>query len=59
MALTFVATFGLEAVEIIFSLNALGREYWIPAEELQDFNRNIVGTIEVIAEFHQDSGTEP
>ncbi|HKP36325.1 MAG TPA: hypothetical protein VJT71_05665 [Pyrinomonadaceae bacterium] len=26
-------------------------EYWIPAEELDDFNRNIVGSIEVIAEF--------
>ena len=26
-------------------------EYWIPAEELADFNRNIVGQIEVIAEF--------
>ena len=28
------------------------REYWIPAEELPEFNRNIVGPIEVIAEFH-------
>jgi hypothetical protein len=35
------------------------REYWIPAEELQDFNRNIVGMIEVIAEFHRDSCTKP
>lgn len=26
-------------------------EYWIPAEELAEFNRNIVGKIEVIAEF--------
>ncbi len=26
-------------------------EYWIPAKELQTFNRNIVGKIEVIAEF--------
>ena len=26
-------------------------EYWIPAEELEEFNRNIVGRIEVIAEF--------
>ncbi len=26
-------------------------EYWIPAEELEDFNKNIVGKIEVIAEF--------
>ena len=28
------------------------REYWVPAEELAEFNRNIVGPIEVIAEFH-------
>ena len=27
-------------------------EYWIPAEELQEFNANIVGKIEVIAKFH-------
>jgi hypothetical protein len=26
-------------------------EYWIPAEELELFNRNIVGEIEVIATF--------
>lgn len=27
------------------------QEYWIPAEELSEFNRNIIGQIEVIAEF--------
>ena len=27
------------------------REYWIPAEELPEFNKNIVGRIEVIAEY--------
>lgn len=26
-------------------------EYWIPAEELEEFNRQIVGEIEVIAEY--------
>ena len=26
-------------------------EYWIPAEDLDEFNRHIVGLIEVIAEF--------
>lgn len=26
-------------------------EYWIPAEDLEEFNRNIVGKIEVIAAF--------
>jgi len=30
------------------------RELWIPAEELDDFNRNIVGEIEVTAEFRGD-----
>ena len=27
------------------------QEYWIPAEELAEFNRNIIGPIEVIAEY--------
>ncbi len=27
------------------------QEYWIPAEDLSQFNQNIVGKIEVIAEF--------
>ena len=27
------------------------QEYWIPAEDLAEFNRNIVGLIEVTAEF--------
>lgn len=26
-------------------------EYWIPAERLEEFNRHIVGAIEVVAEF--------
>jgi hypothetical protein len=30
----------------------LHEEYWIPAEDLAEFNSNIVGLIEVIAEFH-------
>lgn len=29
----------------------LHTEYWIPAEELPEFNANIIGTIEVIAEY--------
>ena len=32
--------------------NSLHQEYWIPAEDLDEFNRHIVGVIEVIAEFH-------
>lgn len=27
-------------------------EYWIPAEDLDEFNRHIVGTIELVAEYH-------
>ena len=27
------------------------QELWVPAEELAEFNRNIVGQIEVVAEF--------
>ncbi len=30
---------------------AVHQEYWIPAEELDAFNQQIVGLIEVIAEF--------
>lgn len=37
-----------------------GREHeelWVPAEELPEFNRNIVGLIEVIAEFIGEGST--
>ena len=27
------------------------QEYWIPAEDLEEFNRNLVGEIEVLAEY--------
>lgn len=32
------------------------REYWVPAEDLDAFNRAIVGPIEVVREFHQVDG---
>lgn len=39
-----------------FSVQIVGsrthREYWIPAEELSDFNDHIVGSIEVVDAFH-------
>jgi len=39
-----------------FEIHTVGahihQEYWIPADELAEFNKNIVGLIEVIAEFH-------
>jgi len=30
---------------------AIHQEYWIPAEDLPEFNQNIVGLIEVVAEY--------
>jgi hypothetical protein len=30
---------------------AVHEEYWIPAGELPEFNRNIIGVIEVIAAY--------
>ena len=33
------------------------QEYWIPAEELTEFNRNIIGKIEVIAEYRRATET--
>ena len=33
--------------------NQTHQEYWIPAEDLDQFNQHIIGLIEVIAEFHQ------
>ena len=44
---TFVARYPRQVVG--------GREHeelWVPAEELGEFNRHIVGPIEVVAEFH-------
>lgn len=31
--------------------SAMHEKYWIPAEDLEEFNRKIVGKIEVIAEY--------
>ena len=43
-----------------FAVHTVGashhQEYWIAAEELDDFNQNIVDEIEVIAEYRADSG---
>jgi hypothetical protein len=36
--------------------SSMHREYWIPAEELAEFNQNIVGPIEVIADFRPTDG---
>ena len=32
-------------------------EYWIPAEDLDEFNRHIVGTIEVVASYGPEDST--
>ena len=31
--------------------SSVHQEYWIPADELPEFNQNIVGHIEVLAEY--------
>ena len=36
--------------------SSIHREYWIPAAELKEFNQNIVGPIEVVAEFLATDG---
>lgn len=46
----FLSKYGVQRVG-----SDLHEELWIPAEDLVEFNRNIVGTIEVIAEFHADN----
>jgi hypothetical protein len=34
--------------------SSIHKELWIPAEELEELNQNIIGKIEVIAEFHKN-----
>lgn len=41
----------LSSYEVHTVGSAIHQEYWIPAEDLDEFNRNIVGKIEVIAAF--------
>lgn len=57
--LGFVVRFKIDSDYLgSFELHQVGAkvhsEYWIPAGELDDFNRNIVGQIEVIASFGPD-----
>jgi len=44
----------LERYEIHIVGGSIHQEYWIPAEDLPEFNRNIVGKIVVIAEFSEE-----
>jgi len=32
---------------------SMHREYWIPADDLEQFNKSIVGTIEIVREFQR------
>lgn len=41
----------LDNYEVKVVGGATHEEYWIPAEDLEEFSRNIVGKIEVISEF--------
>jgi hypothetical protein len=45
----------LSSYEIHTVGSAEHREYWIPAEDLDALNENIVGSIEVISEFRGES----
>jgi len=46
-----VKTDFLSAYEAHTVGSSIHQEYWIPADELSRFNANIVGNIEVVAEF--------
>lgn len=52
----YVTRFGvkkefLQKYEVQTVGSSMHQEYWIPAEDLQEFNENIVGLIELIAEY--------
>jgi hypothetical protein len=49
-----VSTDFLERYEVKTVGGSEHQEYWIPAEELEQFNDNIVGQIEVIVEFRAE-----
>jgi hypothetical protein len=34
------------------------QELWVPAEELEEFNRHLVGLIEIVAEFRADPASD-
>ncbi len=44
----------LQRYEVKVVGGSVHQEYWIPAEDLPEFNRNIIGAIEVIAEFRAE-----
>jgi hypothetical protein len=55
----YVTRFGVSADFLArYEVKTVGgfehQEYWIPAEDLEQFNRNIVGRIEVVAEYRAE-----
>lgn len=50
-----VSTEYLQRYEVKTVGSSLHQEYWIPAEDLPEFNRHIVGKIEIVAEFRAAS----
>ena len=53
----FVLRFGVRSKFLAgYDIHVVGsaehREYWIPAQDLAEFNANIVGKIEIVSEFH-------
>ena len=54
----YVTRFGVEEKFLLrYPVRRVGgsrhTELWVPAEELEEFNRHIVGKIEIIAEFRR------
>ena len=59
----YVVLFRVKAVYLKgFEVNAFGtaagREHWVPAKDLADFNSHIDGPIQLIHEFHPPSSTD-
>jgi hypothetical protein len=41
----------LSRYEVQTAGSGLHQEYWIPADELDEFNRNLIGRIEIVSSF--------
>lgn len=50
----YVKTEHLRRYEVQTVGGSVHQEYWIPAEELDEFNQNIVGPIEVVGEYRNE-----
>jgi hypothetical protein len=47
----FLARFSVQTVGA-----SIHQEYWIPADELDEFNRHVIGSIQVVASFQPPYG---